>query len=67
MCFGNCEKNKNIYRNCIRLLKYKFLFMKILQKIFYVKYILFLVFNVGCKYFGHLISLIFNNFFVNKK
>lgn len=61
------KKNKNIYRNCIRLLKYKFLFMRVLQKIFYVKYILFLVFNIGCKYFRHLISLIFNNFFVNKK
>jgi len=60
-------KNKNVYKNCIRCLKCKFQFMKLLQKIFYVKCVLFLVFNIGCRYFHSLISFAFNNFFVNKK
>lgn len=61
------RKNKNIYKNCIRLLKCKFLFMRVLQKIFYVKFVLFFTFNIACRYFDNFISLIFNNFFVNKK
>ncbi len=61
------SKNKKIYRNYIRNLKFKFLFMKILQKIFYIKFVLFVIFNIGCRYFGKFISFIFNNFFINKK
>ncbi len=68
----NCAKaialNKpKIYEKHIRLLKIKFFFMKILLKIFYLKFILFLVFNIGCKYFGIVISYVFNHFFINKK
>ncbi len=60
-------ENSQIYRRYIKSLKVKFNLMKLLMGIFYLKGILFLVFNVGCRYFGKLISLVFNNFFVNKK
>ena len=56
-----------IYKKYIKKLKIKFNLMKILMKVFYLKGILFLIFNVGCRYFGKIISLVFNNFFVNKK
>lgn len=59
--------NSKIYVKYIRQLEIKFNLMKILMKLFYLKTMLFLIFNVGCKYFGRFISLVFNNFFVNKK
>lgn len=68
MCALSIESsNSRIYKRYINKLKVKFNLMKILMKIFYLKGILFLVFNVGCKYFGKIISSVFNNFFVNKK
>lgn len=60
-------ENPKIYRRYIKNLKVKFNLMKLLMSIFYLKGILFLIFNVGCRYFGKLISLTFNNFFINKK
>ena len=48
-------------------LRRRFSAMRSLMKVFYTKPVQFLVFNVGCRLFGPLISLVFNNFFVNKK
>jgi menaquinone-9 beta-reductase len=59
--------NDKIYIRYINKLKWKFNFMKFLSHIFYLKGILFLIFNVGTKYFHKLIAYVFNNFFVNKK
>lgn len=59
--------NSKLYKRYIKDLKIKFNLMKLLMKVFYLKGILFLIFNVGCKYFGKIISFVFNHFFVNKK
>lgn len=56
-----------IYRKYIKNLSFKFEILKIIQKVFYMPGILFLVFNVGCKYFSRLISYLFNCVFVQKK
>lgn len=61
------EQNNNIYKCYIRKLKIKFFLMKILLKVFYLKSVLYLIFNIGCKYFNHLIAYVFNHFFINKK
>lgn len=68
MCAKAIVKQKSkIYINYIRKLKIRFQIMDLLMKIFYLKFVLFLVFNVGCRFFKRLISFVFNNFFVNKK
>jgi len=59
--------NVKIYKKFAGRLKTKFWFMKIFQKIFYLKSTLFLGFNVICRCFGKAVSCVFNNFFVNKK
>ena len=59
--------NPKIYLKYIRQLKRKFSFTNLLLKIFYLKTILFCVFEIGCRFFGKLISIVFNDFFVNKK
>ena len=61
------QKNNSIYKKSILILKLKFIFMKFLLKIFYLKGILFLIFNVGCRLFNKLIAYVFNHFFINKK
>lgn len=61
------KNNPKIYKNYIQSLKCKFIIMQLILKVFYVKSILFLIFNVGCRYFSRLISFAFNHFFVNKK
>lgn len=61
------ENNNRIYTKYLNVLKIKFKLMSILQRIFYFKPILFLIFNVGCLLFKPLISWCFNHFFVNKK
>lgn len=61
------ESNNKIYIKYIRGLKIRFIFMKFLLKIFYLKVSLFCVFEIGCRFFGRLIETVFNNFFVNKK
>ena len=61
------KNNTKIYANYIKSLKIKFNLMKKMQKIFYKKKIINLIFNVGCRYFKGIISFVFNNFFVNKK
>ena len=61
------NKNNKIYEKFLKKLKFKFLFMRFLQKIFYLKITLFCVFNIGCTIFKKVISFAFNNFFVNKK
>lgn len=61
------KHNTRIYVKYIRRLKLKFNMMKRMQKIFYKKKIIDLIFNVGCRYFKGIISFVFNNFFVNKK
>lgn len=61
------ENNNKIYIKYIRKLKVKFYFMEILSKIFYLKFFLFCIFDIGCRFFSKIISFVFNNFFVNKK
>ena len=61
------ENNNKIYTKYLNILKIKFKLMYILERIFYIKPILFLVFNVGCTLFRPIISACFNHFFVNKK
>ncbi|MDE5990433.1 MAG: NAD(P)/FAD-dependent oxidoreductase, partial [Clostridia bacterium] len=56
-----------IYKRWIRKLKIKFAFMKFMQKVFYLKPTLGLIFNFLCRCFGKFVSRVFNNFFVNKK
>ena len=60
-------KNPHIYQKYIKQLSFKFKIMRLIQKVFYLPCTLFLVFNVGCKYFSKLISYVFNNIFVQKK
>ena len=68
MCAASiASNNSKIYKKYIKGLKLRFNVMKLLMKIFYLKAIMFLVFNVFCRYFGKIVSYIFNNFFVNKK
>ena len=68
MCAKAIEKKNNwVYQRCILKLKIKFAFMKIILKMFYLKGILFLIFNVGCRFFHRLIAFAFNHFFINKK
>lgn len=61
------ENNNKIYQKYIRTLKIKFKFMHFVQNIFYLKVMLYLIFNVGCRFFSKIIAFVFNNFFVNKK
>ena len=61
------KKNNRLYQRSILKLKIKFIIMKIILKIFYLKGILFLIFNIGCRFFHKLIAFIFNHFFINKK
>lgn len=62
-----CLKNNKIYIKYIKRLKIRFNLVKVLMKVFYLKTTLFLVFNIGCRIFSKLISIVFNNFFVSKK
>lgn len=61
------QNNKKIYIKYAKSLNRKFKIMELLQNIFYLKVVLYTVFNIGCKFFSKLISFVFNNFFVNKK
>ena len=61
------EKNNKIFIKYARNLKVRFNIMKIMLKVFYLKPVSFMVFNIGCKCFGKFIAKVFNNFFVNKK
>lgn len=56
-----------IYTRYVRGLGLRFKVMRILQKLFYRKPVLWLTFHVGCRYFGGLVAFVFNHFFVNKK
>ena len=61
------ENNNKIFINYANSFKVKFNIMKVMLKIFYLKPVLFLTFNIATKYFGKFVSKVFNNFFVNKK
>lgn len=61
------RKDESIYRRYITTLKVRFKLMYLLQRIFYMRFILSLVFNVGCRFFGKIIAFFFNHFFINKK
>lgn len=61
------NNNNKLYLKYINKLKRKFSFTHFLLKIFYLNSTLFCVFEIGCRYFGKLISWAFNNFFINKK
>ncbi len=56
-----------IYKKCISNLKLKFAVTRAMQKVFYIKFVMGLTFNVLCVCFGGFVGRIFNNFFVNKK
>lgn len=60
-------KDNRYYLKYVNKVKRKFFLMQILQKVFYLKAILFLIFNVGCRFFKGVIAFCFNNFFVSKK
>lgn len=62
-----CAGNSAVYSRHIRGLGLRFRAMRALQKLFYRKPVLWLTFNVGCRYFGGLVAFVFNHFFVNKK
>lgn len=61
------EEDDSIYLKYVRRLKIRFVIMKTMMKIFYLKPVQFCVFNIGCRFFGGIIAAVFNNFFVNKK
>ena len=61
------SKDNSIIKKYAAQLKRKFWFMRMMQRVFYLKPVSVLVFDVGCRFFGGFISLVFNNFFVNKK
>lgn len=61
------ENRPEIYKRHIRRLASKFRFMRLMQKVFYIKLVLFTVFNIVCRFFGKFVSFVFNKFFVNKK
>lgn len=61
------NNNPKIYSKYIKKLKFKFNIMSFIQKVFYLKFIQVLVFNVVCVIFKPLVSFVFNHFFVNKK
>ena len=61
------KNNTFIYKRYIKNLKIRFLFMQLMQKVFYLKMVLFMIFNIGCKFFNRFISYVFNHFFVNEK
>lgn len=68
VCAKAIGKNRRgIYARYIMQLRVRFGFMKILSKLFYLRPVLFLVFNVACRFFGKFVSHVFNHFFVNKK
>jgi flavin-dependent dehydrogenase len=67
-CAKSIKENDNkYYLKYINSIKRKFDFMKFIAKLFYLKFNLFLIFDVGCKIFSKFISFAFNNFFVKKK
>lgn len=47
-------------------LRVKFAFMAALQRVFYIRPVQFLVFNVGCRVFGGVVRGAFNKFLVSK-
>lgn len=61
------EGKSKIYKRHIRRLASRFRFMRLMQKVFYLKPVAFAVFNVICRFFGKFVSFVFNKFFVNKK
>lgn len=68
ICATAISKNKLVlYKKCINNLKFRFGFMRLMQKVFYIKWVMCITFNLFCRCFGKFVSKIFNNFFVNKK
>lgn len=68
ICAKAIVNNSNkIYKKYAMKLKIKFSFMRAMQRVFYLKPTLYIIFNIGSKYFGKFISKVFNNFFINKK
>ena len=55
-----------IVKRYARALKVKFFFMRLLMKTFYVRWIRWLVFNVGCRFLSPAVRFFFNRF-LNKK
>lgn len=55
-----------ILKHYARKLSVKFFFMRLLMNLFYVPWIRWLVFNVGCRFLSGVVSFFFNRF-LNKK
>jgi flavin-dependent dehydrogenase len=61
------KDNNKLYIKYANSLKYRFIFMELVQRIFYLKFSLFCIFNIGCRFFSRIVSYVFNNVFVSKK
>lgn len=61
------KQNNKLFIKYTNSLKFKFIIMEFIQNIFYLKIILFCIFNIGCRFFSKIISYVFNNIFVSKK
>lgn len=61
------SNDNSIIKKYASQLRRRFWFMRVMQTVFYLRPISSLVFDVGCRFFGGFISMVFNNFFVNKK
>ncbi len=55
-----------ILRRYASSLRIRFFFMRLLMKLFYVSWIRWLVFHVGCRFFSGIVTFFFNRF-LNKK
>lgn len=56
-----------IYKKFTVSLKLRFFIMRLMQAVFYIPFVQFLFFNVGCRLLKPLIAFAFNNFFVGEK
>jgi len=60
------KSDPRILKSYAKKLSVKFFFMRLLMKLFYVRWIRWLVFNVGCRCMSGIVTFFFNRF-LNKK
>lgn len=60
------RSDTRIIKRYARKLKLKFFFMRLLMKTFYVPCVRWLMFNVGCRFLGGMVTFVFNRL-LNKK
>lgn len=61
------ENNPELYKKFMVSLKLRFFIMRLMQAVFYIPFVQFLFFNIGCRLLKPLISFAFNNIFVGEK